>query len=263
EFERIKRHHRAFADNSELWDSNGLDPEPRVCMILNRFSRDLVIMYASQACEIIFDIKPENLEGKPILLFIRADEMGSFVENVDTSKSSGTIMHIRFWFQTPKSRCSLPCEAVLIGTSDGILAIMKECKPFVRRHLIHNSQYYNHYRQHTHATQGNSYSSSQSTASSSSSYTSSVSSEGYLSTSASSLSQSNLKHIKILDRNEGKVRPLEEFVQADPSCSQHDANLTTEKLGIREYRRQEYVENDSDDEEEPDTAYVRSGLRRL
>ncbi|KAG0293274.1 hypothetical protein BGZ98_002248 [Dissophora globulifera] len=134
EFERIKRHHEAFAANT--WDMRGMEPELRVCMILNRFSRNLIIMYASSACERIFHINPEHIVGKPILLFIRADDLAAFVEQMDTVKTSAAITHMRFWFQSPRLPQEIPCEAVIFASADGIVAVMRRCRPFVRKRFI-------------------------------------------------------------------------------------------------------------------------------
>ncbi|KAF9204090.1 hypothetical protein BGZ49_005711 [Haplosporangium sp. Z 27] len=142
EFNRVKDHHKSFQRSIKLSDSGAMETEPRVCMILNRFSRNLIVMYASQSCEVVFNVKPEEIEGKPILLFVRADEMGTFMEYMDMSKSSVAIIHTRFWFQSPGSRYSVPCDVVLLGGSDGILAIVKKCKPFLRRNLIENTDCY-------------------------------------------------------------------------------------------------------------------------
>ncbi|KAF9302146.1 hypothetical protein BGZ74_005741 [Mortierella antarctica] len=134
EFARIKRHHQAFGTNT--WNPNGLEPEPRACMILNRFSRSLGIMYASPSCHIIFGVEPDQIVGKPFLLFIRADDLASFVEQVDLAKASNIVTHMRFWFQSPKHRQEIPCEAMLFGAADGMIAILRRCKPFFRKQLI-------------------------------------------------------------------------------------------------------------------------------
>ncbi|KAG0342016.1 hypothetical protein BG004_005782 [Podila humilis] len=134
EFARIKRHHQAFEANT--WNPNGLDPEPRACMILNRFSRNLGIMYASPSCQIIFGIQPDQIVGKPFLLFIRADDLAAFVEQVDMAKASNVVTHMRFWFQSPSHQQEIPCEAMLFGAADGMIAILRKCKPFFRKQLI-------------------------------------------------------------------------------------------------------------------------------
>ncbi|KAG0252327.1 hypothetical protein BG011_007033 [Mortierella polycephala] len=91
-YERIRRHHEAFRANK--WDPNGLKPESRVCMILNRFSRDLIVMYASSpSCDFILHIDPEKIVGKPFLVFICSDDLASFVEQIDIAKSLDIITH--------------------------------------------------------------------------------------------------------------------------------------------------------------------------
>ncbi|KAG0311110.1 hypothetical protein BGZ99_010369 [Dissophora globulifera] len=140
EFERIKRHHEAFATNT--WDTHVMEPELRVCMILNRFSRNSIIMYASSACERVFHIDPDHIVGKPILLFIRADDLASFVEQMDTIKVSTAVSYMRFWFQSPKLRQEIPCEVMLFGAADGIVAVMRRCRPFVRKRFIVSGDHY-------------------------------------------------------------------------------------------------------------------------
>ncbi|CAO3563612.1 unnamed protein product [Mortierella alpina] len=105
-------------------------------MILNRFSRNLGIMYASPSCELIFKLEPDEIVGRPFLLFIRSDDLATFVEQVDLAKSTNAVTHMRFWFQSPRCAREIPCEAMLFGAADGMIAIMRRCKPFVRRHLL-------------------------------------------------------------------------------------------------------------------------------
>ncbi|KAG0309997.1 hypothetical protein BGZ99_000737, partial [Dissophora globulifera] len=140
EFERIKRHHEAFASNK--WDLHRMEPELRVCMILNRFMRNLIIMYASSACERVFDVDPDHIVGKSILLFIRADDIASFVEQMDMTKASTAISHTRFWFQSPRLRQEIPCETIVYGAADGMVAVMRRCHPFIRKRFIESRDHY-------------------------------------------------------------------------------------------------------------------------
>ncbi|KAG0236344.1 hypothetical protein BGX31_003995, partial [Mortierella sp. GBA43] len=121
EFERMRRHHEAFAENA--WNHQALEPEARVCLIINRFTRNLIIMYASSACEKVFHVDPDEITGKPVLLYIRSDDMGPFVEQVDLIKSTAAVSQIRFWFQSPNWPQEIPCEGIIIGTTDGIVAV--------------------------------------------------------------------------------------------------------------------------------------------
>ncbi|KAF9346605.1 hypothetical protein BGX26_001876 [Mortierella sp. AD094] len=241
EFERLKRHHRAFEANSHLWDAQGFEPEPRVVMILNRYSRNLIVMYASHACEIVFNIEPEQIEGKPILLFIRSDELGTFVENVDTSKSSGAIMNLRFWFQSPNLAHEIPCEVVLFGCSDGIVAIMRQCKPFVRKHLIGGREHYK--------SKSRNWSRGWYLSPSSGSSMSAASPSSSISSTPPRVTMSRLRDIRIVDQNDGNVRLLEEVAKEDPKLAQ-DIDLVTEKLGIRGFSIQDNVQEECDDEDD-------------
>ncbi|KAF9350960.1 hypothetical protein BGX34_000900 [Mortierella sp. NVP85] len=130
EFERIHRHHQAFRENT--WNANSLDLEPRICMLLNRFTRNLVVLYASPSCEIILNIDPGMIVGKPFLLFIRSDDLATFVEQADRAKATTVVTHMRFYFQSPNYLEEVPCEAMLFGAADAMIAIMRRCKPFIR-----------------------------------------------------------------------------------------------------------------------------------
>ncbi|KAG0267582.1 hypothetical protein BGZ95_002816 [Linnemannia exigua] len=134
EFERIRRHHEAFT--SGTWKTDELAPEARACMILNRFSRNLGVMYASPSCKLILQVDPDEIIGKPFLLFIRADDLGTFVEQADLAKTSTVMTNMRFWFQSPNCRNEIPIEAMLFGCADGVVAILRRSRPFVRKQMI-------------------------------------------------------------------------------------------------------------------------------
>ncbi|KAG0236555.1 hypothetical protein BGW42_003210 [Actinomortierella wolfii] len=136
EFERIQRHQEAFDKHSHFWRTDNLDPEPRACMILNRFTRSLIIMYASPSSRELFSIDHEALIGKPLLLYIRADDLTSFVVQMDIAKSTTAVAHMRFWFQSPNCPQEIPCEAMMFGAADGMIMIIRRCRPFIRKPLI-------------------------------------------------------------------------------------------------------------------------------
>ncbi|KAG0237536.1 hypothetical protein BGX31_003563 [Mortierella sp. GBA43] len=140
DFERMKRYHQAFTENT--WDQQAIETEERVCLIINRFTRSLTIMYASSACEKVLHVDPDDITGKPILLYIRSDDLAPFVEQVDLVKETTTVSQMRFWFQSPNTRYAIPCEAVVAGTPDGIAAVTRKCKPFVRKHFIASREHY-------------------------------------------------------------------------------------------------------------------------
>ncbi|KAG0325124.1 hypothetical protein BGZ99_001034 [Dissophora globulifera] len=206
EFERIKRHHEAFAANR--WDTHVIEPEPRVCMILNRFSRSLTVMYASSACERIFHIDPDHIVGKPILLFIRADDLASFVEQMDMIKATTAITYIRFWFQSPRLRQEIPCEAMLFGAADGIVAVMRRCRPFIRKRFIGSRDHDWNYRTPTAAANINkNRGQSSSWTSASSASLSFVSSAASYSSMSPQLLQQDRRHITAEDYSNKSTSP--------------------------------------------------------
>ncbi|KAF9947390.1 hypothetical protein BGZ70_002700 [Mortierella alpina] len=140
QFERIRCHHTAFRSNT--WDHNSLQLQVRVCMILNRFTRSLNVLYASPSCQLILLVDAEAIEGKPLLLFIRADDLASFVEQVELAKSSNVISHMRFCFQSPNWPTEIPCEALVLGTADGLVFVLQRCRSFVRKRLVTSMEQY-------------------------------------------------------------------------------------------------------------------------
>ncbi|KAF9093819.1 hypothetical protein BGX27_001554 [Mortierella sp. AM989] len=131
EFERLRRHQEALAAN---WEQ--LEPEPRVCLILNRFTMNLIVMHASSACQMVFNVDPDDITGKPFLVYLRSDDLAPFVKQMYVVKGTTAIVDMRFWFQSPNQSQEIPCEAIFIGTGDGILVIVRKCKPFFRRCLL-------------------------------------------------------------------------------------------------------------------------------
>ncbi|KAF9105439.1 hypothetical protein BGX27_009629 [Mortierella sp. AM989] len=73
ESERISRNHKAFY--ADTWNHGAVELEIHARLFLNRFTRNLCIMYASPSCQSLFDIDPDDLLGKSFLLFIRADAL--------------------------------------------------------------------------------------------------------------------------------------------------------------------------------------------
>ncbi|KAF9084931.1 hypothetical protein BGX23_010103 [Mortierella sp. AD031] len=259
EFERIRRHHEAFKSGS--WNTGEMAPEARACMIFNRFSRNLGVLYASPSCSLILQVDPEEIVGKPFLLFIRADDLGTFVEQADIAKTSTVMTHMRFWFQSPNCPQEIPCEAMLFGCADGMVAILRRSRPFVRKRLIGSSELFEFSR-----SRGNYSSSSQSSSFGSNS------SRSFLSSPASSVSPSppivhvpnidtsasrnggirlprvgmravpigSIDSIRNLERDRSRFRPLQ-------TCHRSDQTIGTLPRG---YQLREIVQiDDSDDDE--------------
>src|SRR5690554_2944100 len=93
-------------------------------------------MYASPSCEFVLHVDAQKAVGKPFLVFLRPDDMAPFIEQVDVARSSKTFSYMRFCFQSPKRSQEVSCDAMLFPASDGIVVLMRRCRPFIRRQLV-------------------------------------------------------------------------------------------------------------------------------
>ena len=226
----MRRHHEAF--EAHTWNHNVLAPEARVCLIINRFSRNLVVMYASSACEKVLHVDPDDLTGRPILLYIRADDLASFVEQVDGVKASTVIVQMRFWFQSPNWPQEIPCEAIMIGMSEGIVAVVRRCKPFVRKYFIRSRE------QVEGCSQGTSWSSGYSL------YGTSTSTHQ----SSRTLSRATLNTIKILELE--RAHPLN-FPEDNPNFVSGSTAMSAVP-GFKEFINDDKDDDDDDEDEDED-----------
>ncbi|KAK3825183.1 MAG: hypothetical protein J3Q66DRAFT_327170 [Benniella sp.] len=237
EFERMRRHHEAFAANT--WDQQAMEPEARVCLILNRFTRNLTVMYASSASEKVFHVDPDQLIGKPILLYIRADDLASFVEHVDHIKATTVITQMRFWFQSPNWPQEIPCESIIFGAADGVVAVVRRCKPFVRRHLIDDGEQFGV------DSRGSSWSSRWNRSYGSSPVsTYSATPPAY----RDYVSRATLNQIRIIDFDGDERVPPLTHLSEDPSHTLHEsADVPAFKEVITEYYHEDESEEDEDE----------------
>ncbi|KAF8957225.1 hypothetical protein BGZ46_002236 [Entomortierella lignicola] len=240
EFARIKRHHEAFRS---AWDTKLMEPEDRVCLLLNRFTRNLVVMYASSACERVLHIDPDVITGKPILLFIRSDDLESFVTQMDTVKKTSSIVSMRFWFQSPNVPQELPCEAVFIGAVDAILVLIRRYKSYTRKKfIVSQEQYESNQRQDYRRTPSFNSSSVSSQSSLPCDQRNNSQSPRY------KLSRSALNRVKIYELSDvEKVKPLACIPNNDPHLVR-DNTAATQLPEFREMIIQNYDNDDSSEE---------------
>jgi hypothetical protein len=247
----MKRHHDAFTANS--WDHKLLEPEARVCLILNRFTRNLTVMYASSACEKVFHVDPNDIAGKPILLYIRADDLAPFVEQVDLIKSSASISQMRFWFQSPNWPREIPCEAIVFASADGIVAVVRRCKPFVRKHLIGSREQFEIRNQSSTWSCFRNQSYGLSPGSELSTPPCSPPTFGtygsILATSYRNVSRGTLDRIRILELDDEKSRLISNLPEDDPYLI-HEKAAASEVPAFKEMIVQHYQEDGDDDEDD-------------
>ncbi|KAI8357484.1 hypothetical protein B0O80DRAFT_445053 [Mortierella sp. GBAus27b] len=269
EFERIKRHHQAFEASS--WNHQVMEPEARVCLIINRFTQSLIVMYASSACEKVFHVDPDHLTGRPLLLFVRADDLGSFVEQVEIIKTSSAITQMRFWFQSPNWPQEIPCEAIIFGAADGIVAVVRKCRPFIRKRFITSRDHFGTItRESSWSTSTWSRSRNSSPAASSVSPSPSPSppnyggfvSNGKTPSPIRDLPMSVLNQIRIVELNDEHLRPLTDIPEDDPSLV-HEATAALEIPGFKEVILHDYDDGDDSSDDDYDDYDGVENVRRF
>ncbi|KAF3903791.1 hypothetical protein AA313_de0201222 [Arthrobotrys entomopaga] len=75
--------------------------EPRVALILNRFTRTLTVLYASHATTSIFGISPEALTGKSFFECIDENCLQDAVDALERAKENDSIAYLRFQWRDP------------------------------------------------------------------------------------------------------------------------------------------------------------------
>ncbi|KAF9169575.1 hypothetical protein BGX20_010130 [Mortierella sp. AD010] len=202
------------------------------------------------ACEKVLCVNPDDITGKPILLFIRSDDLKSFVEQMDIVKGTSSIVSMRFWFQSPNTPQEIPCEAVFIGGVDAVLVVIRRYKPFVRKYFIGSRE------QYCAENQDNSWSSGgwdrSFTPSTGSSYSSTHDSNSYKKNTWGAhrkVNRTTLDQIKIYELDDGeKARPLACIPDNDPTLVRD----TTVMSQLPEFRDMVFHRCDDDDDDDDD-----------
>ena len=76
--------------------------EPRAALFLNRFTRTLTIMYATNGLADILGITSEELNGKSFYYCIQENCLKEAVKCLESAKANDSIAYLRFWFRDPR-----------------------------------------------------------------------------------------------------------------------------------------------------------------
>ena len=75
--------------------------EPRAALFLNRFSRTLAIMYATNGLADVLGISADQLMGKSFYFCIQENCLREAVKCLESAKANDSIAYLRFWFRDP------------------------------------------------------------------------------------------------------------------------------------------------------------------
>ena len=76
--------------------------EPRAALFLNRFTRTLTIMYATNGLTDILGITAEELNGKSFYYCIQENCLQEAIKCLESAKANDSIAYLRFWFRDPR-----------------------------------------------------------------------------------------------------------------------------------------------------------------
>jgi len=76
--------------------------EPRAALILNRFTRTLTVMYATNAVESILGVSPDQLKDKSFYECIRENCLPDAIRCLESAKANDSIAYLRFWYRNPR-----------------------------------------------------------------------------------------------------------------------------------------------------------------
>lgn len=76
--------------------------EPRAALFLNRFTRTLTIMYATNALQDLLGICSEDLKGRSFYYLIQENCLEDAVKCLENAKANHSIAYLRFWYRNPR-----------------------------------------------------------------------------------------------------------------------------------------------------------------
>ena len=83
-------------------ETRTLTHEPRAALFLNRFSRTLTIMYATNGLADIVGIPARELTGRSFYYCIQENCLREAVKCLESAKANDSIAYLRFWFRDPR-----------------------------------------------------------------------------------------------------------------------------------------------------------------
>lgn len=79
-----------------------MEREPRAALILNRFTRTLTIMFATNAVSSILGVRPDQIKNKSFYECIQENCLADALECLESAKANDSITYLRFWYRDPR-----------------------------------------------------------------------------------------------------------------------------------------------------------------
>lgn len=79
-----------------------MEREPRAALILNRFTRNLSIMFATNAVSTILGLRPDEIKDRSFYECIQENCIEDASRCLESAKANESIAYLRFWFRDPR-----------------------------------------------------------------------------------------------------------------------------------------------------------------
>jgi hypothetical protein len=76
--------------------------EPRAALILNRFTRTLTVMFATNAISEVLGLAPDQLTHKSFYECIQENCLPDAIKCLESAKANDSIAYLRFWYRDPR-----------------------------------------------------------------------------------------------------------------------------------------------------------------
>ncbi|KAI8391392.1 uncharacterized protein BYT42DRAFT_556717 [Radiomyces spectabilis] len=119
---------RPLLRSSARWVDNQVahKQEPRFCLILNRYSDQLPIIFVSHLAESLIYTSNSDLVGRSLFSFVAPEDLDIVRMQIGIAKSSDMVVRLRFhWIVDHTNQTSLPVETVISCCDDGIVMVAR------------------------------------------------------------------------------------------------------------------------------------------
>ncbi|KAI8636956.1 hypothetical protein BD408DRAFT_425336 [Parasitella parasitica] len=100
--------------------------EDRFCLILNRFSELLNIVYVSRLAADLVSLDTAAAIGTPLYQYVQQKDVLSLKSQLRLAKEHGMVVRLRFdWIIDSEKGLSEPVEAIASSTGDGIVMVLR------------------------------------------------------------------------------------------------------------------------------------------
>ncbi|TPX06982.1 uncharacterized protein E0L32_011127 [Thyridium curvatum] len=80
-----------------------MEREPRAALILNRFTRNLTVMFATNAVSSILGLRPDQIKDLSFYRCIQENCLPEALRCLESAKANDSIAYLRFWFRDPRA----------------------------------------------------------------------------------------------------------------------------------------------------------------